>query len=209
MFTWTHIGERRFDWRAFRLQNKILLLLFFSFNHQNVNSKCNNDAQMWEAFVWICTFEKKQKTKQAKPSNGSISRPAAESWRVVGVKLTKHSLFSPLPHGSAMQHCVPTQTSPRWRFWQINPVLFLLLILLLFFFFSKREIHTSFQTWDMHFCSNIYPVSTLKVKICENKKKNEKKKKKRGLKRIGVRRCKWTLYKVKERERAGEMMGER
>lgn len=48
-----------------------------------------------------------------------------------------------------------------------------------FLFFSKREIHTSFQTWDMHFCSNIYPVSTLKVKICENKKKNEKKKKKK------------------------------
>lgn len=48
MFTWTHIAERRFDWRAFRLQNKILLLLFFTFNHQNVNSKCNNDAQMWK-----------------------------------------------------------------------------------------------------------------------------------------------------------------
>lgn len=45
MFTWTHIGERRFDWKAFRLQNKISLF-FLTFNHQNVNSKCNNDAQM-------------------------------------------------------------------------------------------------------------------------------------------------------------------
>lgn len=34
-------GERRFDWRAFRLQNNIFI---FTFHHQNVNSKCNNDA---------------------------------------------------------------------------------------------------------------------------------------------------------------------
>lgn len=95
---------------------------------------------------------------------------SADRARVVEVKLTKPSLFSPLPHGSTRQHCVPTQTTPRWRFWQINPVLF---FLSLSYFPSKSEIHTSFQTWDMHFCSNIYPVSTIKVKICVNKKKNE------------------------------------
>lgn len=123
-----------------------------------------------------------------------------ESERVVEVKLTKHSLFSPLPHGSTRQHCVPTQTTSRWRVWQINPVLFFLSFS---YFPSKSEIHTSFQTWDMHFCSNIYPVSTLKVKICVKQKENEiwTKNKKWGLKRIGVRQCKWTLYKVKERGR--------
>lgn len=56
MFAWTHIGERRFDWRAFRLQNKILLLLFLPFNHQNVNSKCNNDVQEWGASVHVRTL---------------------------------------------------------------------------------------------------------------------------------------------------------
>lgn len=116
MFTWTHIGERRFDWRAFRLQNKILLLLFFfTFNHQNVNSKCNNDAQMWKEFVWICTFKK--------TLIRFISRPA-ESVCVGGGSTYTHLLFSVDHdcHLSTRLLCVLTPLTD-W-FHQINPVVF-------------------------------------------------------------------------------------
>lgn len=184
MFTRTHIGERRFDWRAFRLQNKILLL-FFTFNHQNVNSKCNNDAQVREAFVWISTLGKKQKRSISRPTaarEGESSRSSSQNPACFHLCYT---VYRP-------------SLAPRWRFCQM-------LFFLIIFLQSMR--HTSSRTWNMHFCSNIYPVSTLKVKISENTKKTRFEPIiEWGLKRIGVRQCKWTLYKVSER--AGERMEE-
>lgn len=144
MFTWTHIDERRFDWRAFRLQNKILSLLFLPFNHQNVNSKCNNDAQMWKSFsVNLHFFEKRPK--------GLFGE---QQRRSRGVNLTNTGWNSLLCQSVAPK--LPSMTVHTNK-----PSCFK----------RKCDTHICSDFWDMHFCSNIYPVSTLKVKICENKTK--------------------------------------
>lgn len=104
---------------------------FFSFNHQNVNSKCNNDAQMWEAFVWICTFEKKKQNKQNHPTGlfPEQQQRVGESSRSSSQNTTCFHLCHTAPPCSTV--CRP-KLSPRWRFWQINPVPFLLLLFLFF-----------------------------------------------------------------------------